>query len=247
MATDETIPFKFNPIERKTIVTEITKNLLDYLLSGQVKPGDKIPTERSLSEALGVGRSSLREALKALTVLGLLEVRQGDGTYLKRADSDLLPQVIEWGLLLGEKQTLHLIEAREKIELMLAGMAAERRQENEVLELKQILERMRNSTGNSKEFVEADVAFHLKLAEMANNTVLRDILSSIQALLRAWIRSVIEAAGNAQFSYDEHLPIYLAVEKGDAQAAVEAMASHMNSASSRLKLNLAAAGNESLN
>ena len=78
---------------------EIARRLLDYFLSGEVEPGERIPSERRLAESLGVGRSLVREALKSLHLLGLLEVRQGDGTYLKRTDSELLPQVIEWGLL----------------------------------------------------------------------------------------------------------------------------------------------------
>jgi GntR family transcriptional regulator, transcriptional repressor for pyruvate dehydrogenase complex len=74
---------------RETITAEITRKLLAFLLSGKVSPGERIPSERNLSETLGVGRSVVREALKSLTVLGLIEVRQGDGTYLKRSDSEL--------------------------------------------------------------------------------------------------------------------------------------------------------------
>ena len=89
---------------RETLTMEVARRLLDYFLSGEVEPGGRIPSERRLAESLGVGRSLVREALKSLHLLGLLEVRQGDGTYLKRTDSELLPQVIEWGLLLGEKR-----------------------------------------------------------------------------------------------------------------------------------------------
>ena len=81
---------------RETLTMEVARRLLDYFLSGEVEPGMRIPSERRLAESLGVGRSLVREALKSLHVLGLLEVRQGDGTYLKRTDSELLPQVIEW-------------------------------------------------------------------------------------------------------------------------------------------------------
>jgi GntR family transcriptional repressor for pyruvate dehydrogenase complex len=229
--------FRFEPIERKTIVTEITRRLLDYLFSGELKPGDKLPAERQLSDAIGVGRSSLREALKALTVLGLLEVRQGDGTYLKKAHSDLLPQVIEWGILLGEKSTADLVEAREKIEIVIAGLAAERRTPQQLAELGEILKQMQAHAQNkdTKAYTEADVAFHFKLAEMAQNAILSGILSSIRSLLRVWIISVIESAGDAQFSYDEHTPIYEAVERGDAALAQRRMEEHMKSASGMLK------------
>ncbi len=222
------------PIEQKSMVAEVTQKLLEYLLSGAIKPGSRLPSERQLSEALGMGRSTLRESLKALTVLGLLDVRQGDGTFLRRADSTLLPHVIEWSLLLGEKWTMDLIEARQKIEVITAELAAQRRDHYAVEELRTIMERLRQAGTNYQAFVDADVAFHLKLAEIAKNSVLRDILSSIQALLRAWIIRVIESAGNTDFSYREHLAIFDAVERGDPQAAADTMHLHMDSARTRL-------------
>jgi GntR family transcriptional repressor for pyruvate dehydrogenase complex len=230
--------FKFEPIERKSIVTDITNRLLSYLLSGHLKPGDKLPAERQLAETIGVGRSSLREALKALMVLGLLEVRHGDGTYLKKADSELLPQVIEWGLLLGEKRTMDLIEARQIIEISVAALAAKRCEPEALEQLRLILQRMEAATNSQDihdDYINADIAFHLKLAEIAQNTILRDMLTSIRSLLHAWIKSVIESAGSAQFSYEEHLAVFQAIELGDASRAANAMEAHMNSASSRLK------------
>ncbi len=224
----------FRPIEQQSLVTELTRQLMDYLLSGALKPGDRLPSERQLSGALGMGRSTLREALKALTVLGLLDVRQGDGTYLKKADSALLPRVIEWGLLLGEQRTLDLVEARQKIEVAIAELAAERRTPDDIEELRGLLSRMERAQADPQEFADADVAFHLKLAAIAHNSVLRDILSSIQALLRAWIIRVIEAAGPDDTSYQEHVPIFQAIESGDTRAAGDAMHAHMDAAGARL-------------
>src|SRR5687767_4743206 len=80
----------------------IARALLDRILSGQLKPGSRMPSERELAEAFGTGRGPVREALKSLGLLGLLEVRQGDGTYLREARADVLPRIIQWGLLVGE-------------------------------------------------------------------------------------------------------------------------------------------------
>ena len=95
------------PIEQRqdTVPIQIARKLLEYLLKGNLRPGDRLPSERKLAEALGVGRSAVREALKSLTLLGLVAVRQGHGSFLKSTESDLLPQAIEWGLLLGVKKT----------------------------------------------------------------------------------------------------------------------------------------------
>ncbi len=224
--------YQFKPIKKDSIVIELTKRIMDYIFSGSIRPGDKLPAERVLSEALGVGRSSVREAMKALTVLGILEVRQGDGTYLRKADSGVLTQSIEWGLLLGERKTMDLIEARKEIEIVLARYAAERWSGNELNELKEILDRMKEATID--DFIEIDVAFHMKVAEMSKNTVLKDILINIQTLLRTWIKLVLESAGTTSFSYDNHEDIYKALADRDPDAAVRAMSEHMSDATGRL-------------
>jgi GntR family transcriptional repressor for pyruvate dehydrogenase complex len=220
---------------RETLTMEVARRLLDYFLSGEVGPGERIPSERRLAESLGVGRSLVREALKSLHLLGLLEVRQGDGTYLKRTESELLPQVIEWGLLLGERPALDLVEAREHLEVVVAGLAAERRDAQALEDLRALLTTMRESSEDPARFVEADVGFHLRVAEAAGNVILSDMLSGVRALLRVWIRRVIEAAGETRPSYLEHQPIFEAIERGDRAAATAAMAAHMAGASARLK------------
>ena len=209
---------------RETLTMEVARRLLDYFLSGEVEPGMRIPSERRLAESLGVGRSLVREALKSLHVLGLLEVRQGDGTYLKRTDSELLPQVIEWGLLLGEQRTMDLV-----------GLAAERRDARALEDLRGLLTEMRKSSDDPLRFVEADIGFHLRVAEAAGNVILNDMLNGVRGLLRVWIRRVVEAAGRTGPSYKDHVPIFEAIERGDRAGAVAAMAAHMESASARLK------------
>src|SRR4051794_959939 len=102
---------------RKSPAEEVTQQLLSYLLSGEVVPGTRLPSERTLAERLGVGRSAVREAIKSLSLLGLLEVRQGSGAYMTGAASDLLPKVLEWGLMLGEPNMRDIIELREPLEV----------------------------------------------------------------------------------------------------------------------------------
>jgi GntR family transcriptional repressor for pyruvate dehydrogenase complex len=234
------------PIRREPLAAEVARRLVDYLLSGGVEPGGRMPSERQLAEAFGVGRSAVREAIAALTLIGLIEVRHGDGTYLKRPDSPLLPQVVEWGLMLGEQRTVDLVEARQKIEVDIAGLAAERRTDDDVQDLARILSRMEweaRADAEVETFVDADVAFHLRLAEAARNTALRDVLSSIQSLLRAWIGRVI-AEGHRELSYNEHVPILEAVRARDVAGAEQAMDAHMQSAARRLQATLDRAARE---
>lgn len=228
------------PIRRVPLAAEVARRLVDYLLSGGVEPGARMPSERQLAEAFGVGRSAVREAIAALTLIGLIEVRHGDGTFLKRPDSPLLPQVVEWGLLLGEKRTIDLVEARQLIEVDIAGLAALRRSEDDLADLGRILSRMEwesRAGAESSAFVDADVEFHLRLADAAGNSALRDVLTSVQALLRAWIGRVI-AEGYRDVSYAEHVPILEAVRAQDERAAEQAMDAHMRSAARRLQATL---------
>jgi GntR family transcriptional regulator, transcriptional repressor for pyruvate dehydrogenase complex len=224
--------FVFEPIKKDPIVIELTRRLLDYIFSGSIQPGEKLPTERQLQEALNVGRSSIREAVKVLNVLGILEVKQGDGTYLTKADSGLLLETIEWGLLLGQKRTMDVIEARHDIEIAIVKYAAERGTEEELNELWSILEKLKVST--KSDFVELDIAFHVKLAEMAKNSALKSVLLSLQSLLRTWIKTVIDVAPNTTFSYEDHYDIYVALADHDPEKAEIAMKKHMGDATRRL-------------
>jgi GntR family transcriptional repressor for pyruvate dehydrogenase complex len=132
------------------------------------------------------------------------------------------------------------VEARQKIEVDIAGLAALRRSEEDLAALTHLLNRMEweaREGGADGLFVDADVEFHLRLARAAGNSALRDVLTSIQALLRAWIGRVI-AEGYRDISYAEHVPILEAVRARDAAAAERAMEAHMASAARRLEATL---------
>lgn len=223
--------------QRESAVVDIARQLLSQLLSGRLSPGTRLPSERQLAESLAVGRSTIREALKALDVLGIIEVRQGDGTYLKQSTSSLLPSAIEWGLMLGQPQVLDLIEARRHIETIIAELAAERADDQAVAELAERLEEMRAAPDGAA-FVEADVAFHLTLANAAGNSVLNDILGSIRSLLRVWIRRAIQEVGGTDTTIDEHAAVLSAVRERAPEAAAEAMRAHMRAAGARLERSL---------
>jgi GntR family transcriptional repressor for pyruvate dehydrogenase complex len=204
-----------------------------------------MPSERQLAESFGVGRFVVREALKSLGLLGLLEVRQGDGTYVRSPDSSLLPRVVEWGLLVGEQRTSDLVETRQHLEPVTARLAAERRSEEQLRDIRGHLHGMRDA-GDNDRFVDADVAFHLSIAAATGNTVLSNMLASISSLLNVWIRNVIEAAESTEPSYREHVPIYDAIADRDSDGAAEAMRLHMDGASCRLNAAIEAHARETV-
>jgi GntR family transcriptional repressor for pyruvate dehydrogenase complex len=240
--TDDVTPsrdiFKLAPPRRETPANEIARRLIEHFFAaGRLSPGDRLPSERALADALGVGRGVVREALKSLSLLGLVDVRVGDGTYLTRPDNELLPRVIEWGLLLGERRIRDLVEARSLLERDVARLAAQRRSEEDLAELRVLLDRMREATV-AVDFVDADLAFHLRLAQASGNTVLADMLSSVQSLIRVWINRVMHNSPDWGPSLREHESVLAALESADPDATEAAMSGHMAAALGRLRQTL---------
>lgn len=223
---------------RETTTTEIARKLLQYLLAGRFEPGYRLPSERNLAADLGVGRSVVREALKSLTLLGIVEVRQGDGTFLRSTESELLPHVIEWGLLLGTRSITDLIEVRRHLETIVASLAAQRRDEAALVEMERNLQAMYAASGDPEAFVAADMAFHLAIAEAAGNQVLLQIMSNVRALLRVWVGRNVSDLEDTTSIAAEHQPVFDAIKAGDPSAARDAMYEHMNQALARLEQTL---------
>lgn len=225
----EPIDFK-----RESLSAQIIRSLTEYFFSGSMLAGSKLPSERQLAQTLGVGRSAVRDAIQSLGLLGIVEIRQGDGTYLRSTGSELLPRVIEWGLFLGERRIMDLIEARQQLEISLAGFAARRRTDAEVGALNDLLESM-DAAGDHADFVDLDVQFHRLIATAGRNVVLADMLSNITSLIRVWMARSIEAAGETATSNLEHRAVVEAIQAGDSRAAQVAMRKHMKQAEHRLR------------
>jgi len=215
-------------------VTAVATRLLDLFTSGDIEPGTRLPPERQLAESLQVGRSAVREALAALELLGVVEVRPGSGTYLRGGASELLTQSLGWGVLLGDRQADQLLEVRGALEIYAARLAAERMPDADVEELATALGRMRTAGDDLTAFVRADLAFHQRLAASTGNTVLLDLLRIIRSLLRVWSDRAVDDPDQARLALAEHLAVYEAIAARDPDAAASAMAAHMVTASQRL-------------
>jgi GntR family transcriptional repressor for pyruvate dehydrogenase complex len=226
---------------REAVTTEIARKLLDFLLAGHFSPGDRLPSERQLAQELGVGRSVVREALKSLTLLGIVDVRQGDGTFLRSTESELLPHAVGWGLLLGTRRTRHFIEARQYIEVIVAGLAAERRDEADLADLERHLTAMYAAEGDPEAFFAADIAFHLRMAEAARNEAFLQILASIRTLVKVWSNYVVTESVRVADLADEHRTVFVAIAAGDPDGARAAMQDHMERALGRLERSLSGA------
>jgi GntR family transcriptional regulator, transcriptional repressor for pyruvate dehydrogenase complex len=215
-------------------VSAVATGLLDLFTSGEIAPGTRLPPERKLAESLQVGRSAVREALAALELLGVVDVRPGSGTYLRGGASELLEQSLSWGVLLGDRHADELLEVRGALEIYAARLAADRMPEAEIAALGADLDRMRAAGDDLAAFVRADLAYHQRLASSTGNSVLLDLLRIIRSLLRVWADRAVDSAEEARLALEEHAAVHAAIVARDPDAAASAMSAHMESASRRL-------------
>lgn len=223
------------PLSRTKAVAEVARRILKQVSTGELGPGSRLPSERQLAERLGVGRSAIREAIAALDLFGIIETRQGAGSFIKASTLDLLPQAIEWGLMLGQPRTLDLVEARKHIEIVNAGLAAQRGTFGEGERLRRLYGDMVSQSSDSAAFVTSDVAFHLEIASLTGNSVLADILTSIRSLLQVWVARAAAGRESIDNTLEEHKLVMEAILSGDEAAAREAMETHMDRAGLRLQ------------
>jgi GntR family transcriptional repressor for pyruvate dehydrogenase complex len=223
------------PVERKRLTDQIIDQLLSVISTGKVKPGEKLPTESELMSQFGVGRSSLREAIAALSLVGLLEVRPGHGTTVSLSAGDFLTKPLRWGMLMNWRDKLHeLVEARMIIEHAMVGMAAERATKEEIAEIKHHQTQLRAAKKLGKKAVQADLAFHAALAKASHNSVLTRFLAE----LRQPMKSMLEQKASVMMDYDrvseQHEAIVGAIEARNVKKAQSALREHLEWAGERL-------------
>jgi GntR family transcriptional repressor for pyruvate dehydrogenase complex len=195
--------------------------------TGDLTPGQKLPSERELRLRFGVGRSSLREALRCLTIVGVLETRAGEGTYLSLNHDKFIGKVLEWRVATERKNVENLMKVRLALETETASNAALNTSEEQVRELEAALEEMKNSLGSPQRFVEADVAFHLLIAKASSNDLIFDLLSLIRSQLQRAFLALGNGPASPQLALDEHLRILDAIRRRDAESAMTLMREHI--------------------
>lgn len=223
-------------VEASHPALQVSRQLLEYLLtSGSISVGDRLPSERELAKTFEVGRSAVREALKSLSLLGLLEIRQGDGTYLRKGSSTVLPQVIQWGMLLDKQHVESLLDARRVVEIGLAELAALRRTDDDLSELAERLRQLKAAMKDPEVWVGRDVAFHLQVAEAAHSSTLSDVLHRLRSLLDMSISHNQAQSSDNVAKFREHEKVFVAIKDQRPEEAREAMREHMDRVAARLR------------
>ena len=221
---------KQRAIRAPSVTDDAIDKIRERIVSGAWGPGDRLPKESELAAELGLSRNSLREAVRALSQLRVLEVRQGDGTYVSSLEPDLLLESTSFvsHLLLGEG-AVALYEVRRILEAAAAALAAARINEEGKQELGASLERMRDAQG-VEELVEADVAFHAVIARATGNPVLISLLASLSTRMlrvRLWHGRAADSA--LDVTREEHRRIYEAIMQRDPELARAAATAHIAS------------------
>ncbi len=200
----------------------------EMIASGELAPGQRLPREVDLARQLGLSRSSLREAVRALTLIKVLETRQGDGTYVTSLDSDLLVESVAFVThLLRESQVVDLWEVRRLVEPAATALAAARMTPDDHRRLGSLLEGFAAAT-SVEQTMTADEAFHRFINQCSGNAVLASIIEAVSVRtlrVRAWRKANDERHHRA--AYDDHVPIYAAIVKRDPELARAASATHI--------------------
>jgi GntR family transcriptional repressor for pyruvate dehydrogenase complex len=217
----------WTPVTRSNLSDEIADRIIRNILDGHFRFGEKLPAERDLAMYLDVGRPTIREALRALTVIGMVEVRPGEGAFVVSSHDKFLSRAFSWAVLLDPQTTAQVIETRTAIETELAGLAAQRATDATLVTLNTLVDTMSRQTGDRAGFASADLHFHLAIAEAADNVSLSRLLSATQSLLRQWIERALSVPSTFDVALDQHRLILAAIAAGDAPAAREAMRQHV--------------------
>lgn len=226
---------KFGTIEKDPISKQIAARLLSLLKEKHLNPGDKLPPERELAAMMQVSRPSLREALQALSMMNVLEIRQGSGTYVTSLEPELLSEQLSFVFALDDSTFLQLFEARKILETGIIGLAVSRITDDDIADLKQNLAKAEEVVANPEAFLQIDVELHKKIFEIAQNPILTRMYDSISQLNWASRSRTGESAAVRKQAIKDHYKIVAALEARDAEAAQQAMLQHLSNVEARLK------------
>ena len=230
---------KITPAVRTSLSDDIVRQITDLISRGALRPGDRLPAERELCKQFGVGRTSLREALRSLIVMGILDVRLGEGTFVSDNQDKYLEKTLEWGLLLDPKVVEDLIETRLMLESQNAFLAAQRATAEDCEEIEQAIRGMEESLKSTKNYLEFDLKFHLAIARATRNKILYQLLSMTRGYLQEWIKKALSRR-QAELSLREHEKILEALRSSNPEQARSAMTAHIVSSSADLRANIGA-------
>jgi GntR family transcriptional repressor for pyruvate dehydrogenase complex len=222
----------FSPAIGVSVPESIYNQLLAAVRSGELPPGSKLPPERDLMKQFNVGRSSLREALRALTLAGVITVRPGSGSYVRAGNHVALADYQALSLAVEQQTIEHLAEAREFLEVGAARLAALRRDDRDLSAIGSSLAKMRAAAAKAdvETFTSADIDFHMAVATATHNPVIRKLFKHIGALLVRSLRRSNADVTTLSAATDRHNDILTAIAQSDPENAAKATVQNLAAA-----------------
>jgi GntR family transcriptional regulator, transcriptional repressor for pyruvate dehydrogenase complex len=216
-------------VRTSRLYEQIVQQIEESIVKGTLKAGDQLPAERDLAQRFGVSRTAVREAVKALREKGLVEAYSGRGTFITDGTTQAVRQSLDLMVKIGQPEgSTYLAEVRAILEPEIAALAAVRIQESEVATMREAVAVMDRAGQDPDAYIEADLDFHLALAEGAANPLILSLLDSIVGLLREQRIRIFRVAGGPERGQIHHKRILDAVERRDAEKARAAMRSHLD-------------------
>jgi GntR family transcriptional regulator, transcriptional repressor for pyruvate dehydrogenase complex len=229
---------QIEPVHRTSVVQSAISKIKELIDEEYFNYGEKLPPERELAKLLGISLPSLREALRALSVLGIAEMRPGSGTYLRSSMSDWSSD--PFSLLFNLSRPLHidLFEARMGIEGIIADLAAKKRTEEDLQAMETALQKMRTHVEDKKEYIKYEIEFHQAIIRAAKNTILKDFMEKMYKVLYESRKRTVEQLKDVyRESYLEHYQIYRHIKEGDPERAKKAMVDNLTEVEERFRQN----------
>ena len=214
------------PIKRNNISSQVFDQIRDQIVKGEWTPGTKIPSENEFSRILGVSRITIREVLKKLTTLGLLETRQGEGTYVRELSADNFMDSLLPLLVLDNPGTIQILEFRRVIEIETVGLAVDRANDDDIRNLECILAKMKQYEDDLKKFAVEDLKFHISIAEITKNPLIIKVISIIRDILKVSMQDIVGELGTKDGLY-YHKKIIEAIKLKDRNMAKQLMEEHI--------------------
>jgi len=218
----------YKAVRTSRLYEQIVQQIEESILKGALKPGDQLPAERDLAQRFGVSRTAVREAVKALREKGLVEAYSGRGTFITDGTSQAIRQSLGLMAKIGQPGgSTHLAEVRAILEPEIAALAATRIQEQHLVLMREAVSVMDQKRDDPEAFIEADLDFHLSLAEAAANPLILSLIDSIVGLLREQRIRIFQVEGGPDRGQFHHKRILEAIEQRNAEKAREAMRAHL--------------------
>jgi GntR family transcriptional regulator, transcriptional repressor for pyruvate dehydrogenase complex len=221
-----TLKSTFETVRRDKVYEGVARQI-ERLILKRLQPGDKLPSERELAETLRVSRSSIRDAIRSLELMGMVEPRQGAGTIVREISSESLVNPLANAIKRKEELIGELLDFRKMLEPQLAARAATRVSPNQISEMEQILERQEQKLRDGESAIVEDSEFHYAIALASGNSVVLKVLDTLMDLLRDSRERSLQVEGRPQKSLIAHRRILAALKRHDREAAKLAMRRHI--------------------